>query len=136
MQKYSIKQLRHLLINEPEFHLTHSYFFDWVDEHKNTALATPTKNKMLIQVVKESMKKLLSKTDITVSQTMMCEVKGVNLIHGSILVEGRLTVFFYFSDLDWGMISAVKLGSTHTDFVRFRMIAHSKLDFTPQNQDN
>lgn len=45
MQNYSIKELRHLLVNENDFDKTKDYFFNWIDEHRNTAFATPAKIK-------------------------------------------------------------------------------------------
>ena len=136
MQTHSIKELRRLLLNESDFEKTKDYFFDWVSEHNSTAFGTTTKNKMLMTVLKSAISKVFKMDTIVFQNLLMHEVKGVHLIHGSANVEKITLAFFYFTDLDWGMMISFKLGSKEAGITRFRMIAFEKLDFNTDDQQN
>ena len=135
MQNYSIKELRHLLINEKEFDKTKDYFFDWIGEHNNTAFATPTKNKMVLSVLKGSMSKAFQK-DIVFKNATMFEIKRLNFVHGQAFIENMIMAFFYFTDLDWGMIMTADTKEEQGHNTRFRVISQEKNEFYFSDRQN
>ena len=133
MQQYAIKELRRLLVNEDEFEITKDYFFDWVKEHEKTAFNTRTKNKALTKLLNVGLSDAFKK-EISVQNIQMFEVKNIYFMHGMGSFERGNASFFYFSDIDWGMIVGVTPELCR--LTRFRMIAHEKLDFSTEGQEN
>ncbi len=103
MQNYSIKELRNLLLNEKDFNTIKDYFYDWLEEHQVTAFKTPTKNTKLQRVLQIGLT-LAYKKEIVFRGDQMREVTGINLIHGAALFDQMSVTFFYFTDLDLGLM--------------------------------
>ncbi len=133
MQQYAIKELRRLLLNEDEFEITKDYFFNWVKEHEKTAFNIRIKNKALTKLLNVGLSDAFKK-EIVVQNLQMFEIKNINLIHGMGSFARGNAVFFYFSDLNWGMTIGVT--PEICQISRFRMTGHEKLDFSPTGQEN
>ena len=136
MQNYSIKQLRHLLLNEKDFNIVKDYFHDWLDEHHETAFKTPTKNKKLLDIIKLGVS-LGHKQEIVLRGEEMREVKGINLIHGAAHLDqiGGGMTFFYFTDLDLGLMMTQSEKGTGI-ISRFQAIAAENNNFDFNERQN
>jgi hypothetical protein len=137
MQNYSIKQLRHLLVNEKDFNIVKDYFHDWLDEHHETAFKTPTKNKKLLSVIKYGLA-MAYKKEIVPRGEDMREVKGINLIHGAAHLDqiGGGMTFFYFSDLDLGLMMTEDPKNKEGIICRFQAIAAENNNFDFNERQN
>ena len=132
MQTYSINQLRHLLLNEKDFNTIKDYFYDWLEEHHVTAFKVPTKNKKLLNVIKIGLT-LAYKKEIVFRGEQMREVKGINLIHGAALFDQMSVTFFYFPDLDLGLMITVDEDAKKDNGIisRFQaLLAENNFDFS------
>jgi hypothetical protein len=137
MQNYSIKQLRHLLLNEKDFNIIKDYFHDWLDEHHETAFKIPTKNKKLLSVLKLGLS-IAYKKEIVFRGEQMREVKGSHLIHGAAhldQIDGGMT-FFYFTDLDWGLMMTEVPEKEEGIISRFQTIAAENNNFDFNERQN
>ncbi len=107
MQEFSIKELRRLLMagtTLEESENIKDYFFSWVKEHSATAFKVECKRKTMSNAIKDALSYAF-KRDITTREMRMFEVEKLHLLHGKCAFEtnGHAT-FFYFSDLDRGML--------------------------------
>lgn len=66
----------------------------------------------------------------------MREVKGINFLHGTAMIENMLMAFFYFTDLDWGMVMTTDETDQQGYITRFRLIAQEKNDFDFSDRQN
>jgi hypothetical protein len=104
MEKYTIKRLRHLVVNEQDFDVIQTYFFDWIESHETIAFEPiPAENPQLAEMLRINMATVYMKA-VNLDKLLIREVKSINFIHGSAFIEGDMLIFFYFTDLDWGII--------------------------------
>jgi hypothetical protein len=136
MQQYSIKQLRYLLVNEKDLDIVKDYFFNWVKEHNQTALATRTKNKNIVKIASLGISDFFKK-DIIIENATVFEVKGIHFTHGkgSFMRTGQ-AVFFYFTDLDWGMVMGITPSVSHISRFRMVVVQEKGSDFSMDGRDN
>lgn len=107
MQQYAIQELRRLLMASKKLNQcenTKDYFFNWVQEHTNTAFKVEHKGKQMSEALNEALT-FAFKRPILMRRLRMYEVKNLHFIHGmcSFEAQGQAT-FFYFSDLDRGLL--------------------------------
>ncbi len=107
MQQFSIKELRQLLMagrTLDESENIKDYFFSWVQEHNTTAFKVEYKGKEMTNAIKDALSYAF-KRDIAIRGLRMFAVKNLHLLHGTCAFEARgHATFFYFSDLDRGML--------------------------------
>ena len=107
MQQFSIQELRRLLMagrTLDESENIKDYFFSWVQEHTTTAFKVEQKGKEMSRALKDALSYAF-KRDISIRGLRMFEVKNLHLLHGTCAFETRgHATFFYFSDLDRGML--------------------------------
>ena len=126
-------ELRQNLMTEKTFSATFNKFFDIVEGDPTfMGRGQKSKNKKVLELV-STMLGLFFKIHrgaLVISQLQYVENTIDNMFHGSGMVKGHLFVFFYFSDLDKGMLSINKMGSSHNTIVRITSepVSHIKTD--------
>jgi hypothetical protein len=107
MQQYAIQELRRLLMATKtldDSEKTKDYFFNWIQEHNNTAFKVEYKGKQMGEALKEALT-FAFKRPIATRGMRIYEVKNLHFTHGMCFFEAHGTgTFFYFSDLDRGML--------------------------------
>jgi hypothetical protein len=107
MQQFTIQELRRLLMagrTLDECETIKDYFFNWVKEHTTTAFKVKFNNEDMTDAITDALSYAF-KRDIVTRGMQMFEVKSLHLLHGACVFETRgHATFFYFSDLDRGML--------------------------------
>jgi Fic family protein len=137
MQQFEIKELRRMLVKQltlEQCEDTKDYFFSWVKEHDSTAFKLDYKSKQMVKALNEALTQAF-KRDIVVQNLRMFEVKNIHFIHGMGTFEqrGRAT-FFYFSDLDRGML--IRADGKDYWLAVFRLIGSTEMGFSTEGQEN
>jgi hypothetical protein len=126
MQKKSIEDLRHALLNEPEFAEIFACYMAWLEENHVMAFDTPRiTNYKIMEAVKIGLGKYYE-TNIVFKHMRMHHVKSIHLFHGAGEAQGNKNiqvVLFYFEDMDMGLVSSIEAGSNVEGLVRFQIIS-------------
>ncbi len=98
-----LKTLKKMLQTEEDFQSTFNYFFDhfsqdnlFIDSSKKT------KHPFLKQVLKTLGKQIFN-TDVMITHLMILKFPKAQFYHGTCFMQGRMTAFFFFEDIDMGM---------------------------------
>jgi len=113
----SVKNLNALklkLISEPDFMVTMEYFFDHFaenDEFMKLGGPLPDRNHRIFEVVPRTGAELLTTYGVKLGNIAIGGLRPIyvaeeQFIHGSLMLERYLIVFFYFEDLDVGLLCA------------------------------
>jgi hypothetical protein len=123
-----IAELRQHLMTEKDFSVIFNKFFDITE----TDMAfmrdgQMSQNAPILSLVKTSIGIYFQKkeAEIKPKDMMFIENQKENLFHGSGLIFGHIFTFFYFQDLDKGMLGLCKIGTPQTTFMRIT-IEHLK----------
>lgn len=122
MEKYDelMKNLKEMLGNEEDFNKTFDYFFDCIGDQKGfNDLGKVTKVPILKKVFKKIGQEIFGDQG-QVTKLLPIYVKKYKFYHGPCFIDGRMAGFFFFQELDMGMISiAHHIESDRVSFVRF-----------------
>lgn len=125
--KNSIQDLRYALSNEPQFAKTFACYIAWLEENHAMAFDTPITNNSLKMAIQIGLSKFYE-TNVAFKHVSMQSVKSIDFIHGAGEVQGNKNiqvVFFYFTDLDMGLVSSIEEGSNVEGLVNFQIVPES-----------
>jgi hypothetical protein len=117
MEKHTIGGLKNILVNATDFHDIQDYFLTLTETNMHVIEGKAGKNKVLQQIVVQTVTKIAQQLGLieqgssimTITNMFMVEVRPRNFWHGSGVINGKyIFTFFYFADLDKGMVSAAK----------------------------
>lgn len=121
-----LEALKRLMTETDEFHKIQNYFFDHMAEKKSfLEYSKITEKEELKQIVAFICERLFKKKP-TIVLFMMMTIPDYPFFHGSFFVEGHIAAFFYFQEIDMGMLS-VSFGE-QTSHIRFSMIKRCTKD--------
>ena len=140
-QKPSIIGLKRMLPTEEEFSKTMSYFLDIAETNPSelmddSHLADENTREIFRQVLNAVMQKLSGKTRIVLSEYMCVEVPKAQFLHGCAFHDNRIINYFYFADLDRGLIAASVIGGTRVDYARVTALANRIMKPKPPDDLN
>lgn len=113
MEKHTIGGLKKILVASSHFYDIQDYFLTLTETNIASIEGKAGKNKVLKEVIGIILSQVCQNQDmieegskIVMVNMMMVEVRQRYFWHGSGLVNGKyIFSFFYFSDLDMGMVS-------------------------------
>jgi hypothetical protein len=117
MEKHTIGGLKNILVNATDFYEIQDYFLTLTETNMQAIEGKAGKNKVLQKIIVETVTKIAQQlgliekgSDImTITNMFMVEVRQRNFWHGSGFINGKhIFTFFYFADLDKGMVSSAK----------------------------
>jgi hypothetical protein len=108
MEKHTIGGLRQALVSESEFHKIQDYFLTLTETNFQAIDGQLGKNKILKEVIQIALGEVMGTSKPTLVNFMMIEVRKRYFWHGSGFVDGKIFTFFYFGDLDKGLITFSK----------------------------
>ncbi len=116
MEKHTIGGLKKILVASSRFYDIQDYFLTLTETNMAAIDGKSGKNKVLKDVIASTLTEICLRQDlieegskIIMVNMMMVEVRQRYFWHGSGLVNGKhVYTFFYFADLDMGMISVAK----------------------------
>ncbi len=105
MEKNTVGGLRQALVSESDFHKIQDYFLTLTETNIQAIDGQLGKNKTLKEVIQFVLGEVVGVSRPTLVNLMMVEVRKRNFWHGSGFVSGNIFTFFYFTDLDKGLIT-------------------------------
>lgn len=116
MEKHTVGGLKKILVASSRFYEIQDYFLTLTETNMASIEGKSGKNKVLKEVIASTLTEICLRQDmveegskIIMVNMMMVEVRPRYFWHGSGLVNGKhIYTFFYFADLDMGMISVAK----------------------------
>jgi hypothetical protein len=108
MEKHTVGGLRQALVSESDFHKIQDYFLTLTETNMQAIDGQLGKNKTLKEVIQFVLGGVIGVSKPTLVNLMMVEVRQRNFWHGSGFVSGNIFTFFYFADLDKGLITYSK----------------------------
>lgn len=120
MEKHTIGGLKKILVASSQFHEIQDYFLTLTETNSVALDGKLGKNSVLKQLIIATltqlcyMQNMVEKGEkIMLMNMFMVEVRQRYFWHGSGMVNGKyIFTFFYFADLDKGMVSISKSGYT------------------------
>ncbi|KXB09140.1 hypothetical protein AKJ60_00870 [candidate division MSBL1 archaeon SCGC-AAA385M11] len=115
-----IYELKGLLINESEFKETFKYFFDNLADHRNFLKQGEKSKAPILKKAFAKIGKEVFGTPGQVTNLLCIYIKRYKMYHGPCLIDGKMSTFFFFEDLDMGMIG-IDQGSNldYMSYIRF-----------------
>jgi hypothetical protein len=143
MEKHTIGGLKNILVAATNFDDIQEYFFTLTETNVAAISGNAGKNKALKDIVHSTLTMMcftqgLVEKDVKIILTnmSMVEVRTRNFWHGSGFVNGKhIFTFFYFADLDKGMVS-LALGKDNVLFARVSIKGASKSNPMADFSDN
>jgi len=115
----NLKELKTMLVTGKTFGDTFSSFMDISEQPGFFSFGDKSQNPILEKII-ETVLEQYFKTDVKVSHLLIVEIKEHDFFHGPFFANGRMASFFFFEDIDVGMISIVmNPGTSETSFLRF-----------------
>ncbi len=118
MERHTIGGLKNTLVSATDFYDIADYFLTLTETNYTAIDGKQSKNKVLTEMIAATVVqichayKLTTKSEtITLVNLFMIEVRERYFWHGSALINGSrqfILTFFYFSDLDKGLVSVAK----------------------------
>ena len=117
MEKHTIGGLKNILVNATDFYEIQDYFLTLTETNMQAIDGKAGKNKVLKEIVLQTVTKIAQQLELlergadrmTITNMLMVEVRQRNFWHGSGFINGKyIFTFFYFADLDKGMVSSAK----------------------------
>jgi hypothetical protein len=143
MEKHTIGGLKNILVAATDFDDIQEYFFTLTETNVAAISGNSSKNKALKDIIFSTLTMMCFTQDmiekgvkITLVNMSMVEVRTRYFWHGSGFVNGKhIFTFFYFSDLDKGMVS-LALGKDNVLFARISIKGVSKSNPMADFSDN
>ena len=108
MEKHTVGGLRQALVSESDFHKIQDYFLTLTETNLQAIDGKLGKNKSLKEIIQFILGEVVGVSRPTLVNLMMVEVRQRNFWHGSGFLNGNIFTFFYFADLDKGLITYSK----------------------------
>ncbi len=125
-----IQDLKDLLINESEFQKTFKYFFDNLADHRNFLEQGKKSKAPILKKAFAKIGKEVFGTPGQVTNLLCTYIKKYKMHHGPCLIDGKMSTFFFFEDLDMGMIGIVQ-GNNLDDMSYIRFTSYQIEGDTP-----
>jgi hypothetical protein len=101
-----LTELKMRLISATDFYAVFNYFFDHFGENEEFIdKSIPRHNSKLQHVLIASVEPVLQQRTILARKVMMFYVPHEKFYHGAAIFNGVLTNFFYFQEIDAGLIA-------------------------------
>lgn len=111
----SVKKLAELkvkLVTATDFHAVFNYFFDHFGENDAfMRIGEPKQNDQLQQVLVACAQPVLKQSVVAVRNAMMIYVAEQQFYHGGGMFNHMMANFFYFEDIDAGLLALADLAS-------------------------
>jgi hypothetical protein len=117
MEKHTIGGLKNILVAASDFYEIQDYFLTLTETNMQAIDGKSGKNKVLKEIVLHTVTKIAKQLELiepgadrmTITNMLMVEVRQRYFWHGSGIINGKyIFTFFYFADMDKGMVSAAK----------------------------
>lgn len=123
-EKDSLKLLSTLkmkMVQANDFGKVMDYFFDHFGENDQfMRLGEPTRHELLEQVLAATAKQTLRTSKVQITNGFFIHLPEQQFLHGACQLNGRLSNFFYFEDIDSGMVAIVtEPTKSETQIARF-----------------
>jgi hypothetical protein len=119
MLERELSALRETLVGESDFARTIGAFFDLTERGPLIVLSRPARFPILEQTVGRVAVEALGLDPYREQWGSLFLLRYRELIHGGIQLAGRLGTFFYFEDLETGLLSIQ--GGAATQLARFQL---------------
>ncbi|GIV11071.1 MAG: hypothetical protein KatS3mg020_0562 [Fimbriimonadales bacterium] len=97
--------LRKKLQQEKNHGAIMNYFFDHFADHQAfVRMSEPTRNELIETVLPIVVQALLGQRNVAVVNLLQLRVPSQQLLHGGFMAGGAMGAFFYFEDLDEGLV--------------------------------
>ena len=112
--------LKDKLVTAKEFKEPLDYFFDHFGEDPDFfEVGERADNPFLESMVAIIGKELFKKEEILVSHFLVVEIPGYHFFHGTCFIQGNVSNFLYFEDIDMGLLAVFISAMRVTQLVRF-----------------
>jgi hypothetical protein len=130
-----LAELKIKLVTATNFKTIFNFFFDHFGENEEfLKVGGPKHNELLQQVLVTSAQSVLKKSAIIVNNLLMVYVEEKQFYHGCAMFNHMLVNFFYFEDIDAGLLALAPLSSeAESVIIRFSIRAVSGVRKTPSN---
>lgn len=129
-----IQALKIKMSVEKELNTIFGYFMDELAEDDEfIRMGEHTENELLHKTIEFVAAQLLKKEHVTASHILFKRLRKQKFVHGPCFIEGNMVTFFYFQDLDAGMMVLCHPRSYKTEYVRFSTQMLGQLPHTQQN---
>ena len=113
--------LRERMLHPTDFETAVSYFLEEFAGDEAFVRASEREDApQLIAVLRIGVSKALGKP-VEVGDAIVSHLTGHHFFHGHARAEGRVVLFFYFQDLDTGILMVVPGAQGQMDIARFRV---------------
>jgi len=103
-----------------EFNKPWHYFFDHLGENPEFLRIGIETQSPFLEAALAEIGKSVFKAEASVSNLLMLEIEGQDFIHGGCLLQGRLTNFLFYKDINVGLVSVLmSLQTSEYLFIRF-----------------
>ena len=122
MRNTFVTALKQTLVTEDSFAETFNQFLLLTEENRGgfRDQGKEQENEAIISMLGVGLGQLFEIKQVILNMVMTVYIKEEAMFHGSCFCNGHIVTFFYFSDLDRGMVSAAKFGTRRTHFIRIR----------------
>ena len=130
MRNTYVSALKQTLIEEEDFGLTFQKFFRLSEQNQGGFMQQGKRqhNEMVATMLGVGLGRLYGlKKQVELVKLLILFLKGDAMYHGACFCNGHIVSFFYFSDIDRGMISSTKMGGGGmVDYLRVQSLVLSK----------
>lgn len=116
-----LAELKDMVLYEPEFIKTFTYFFDNLSDHEeflSSKVSHSAKNEVLAQIIRFALEQYFGKRQLKISDVRMLRVRGTPFYHGSFTAERQVCGFIYFEDIARGILAVTRIGDPMSHFMR------------------
>ncbi|MCS6919122.1 MAG: hypothetical protein NZM28_05075 [Fimbriimonadales bacterium] len=105
MTEGKFNTLRKKLQQEKNHGAVMTYFFDhFADHHAFIQMSEPTRSELIEMALPIVLQSLLGQPNVAVLNLMQLRVPSQKMLHGGFMAGGAMGAFFYFEDLDIGLV--------------------------------
>ena len=124
-QKPTISGLKKILPIEKDFSNIMDYFLRIAETNfreLDGVADTGDLSKIFQQVVSSVIATTKGTSSVVLKNFLCVDVAPAQFVHGGAMTQYGMATFLYFKDLDQGMVSLAKLGSSEVQFARIKTI--------------
>lgn len=105
MTQGKFETLRRKLQQEKNHSAVMNYFFNHFADHAEfVQMSEPTRNELIETALPIVLQALLGQRYVAVQNLMQLRVPSQQMLHGGFMAGGAMGAFFYFEDLDMGLV--------------------------------
>jgi hypothetical protein len=119
MTNEKVSTLEQKVLSEQDFIAIYNYFMDHFGDHKAFGqLGERVLVPQLLDIFGQVGQAVLQKKEIRLEQPNIIKVQKWKMLHGFMQMEDRLLCFFYLKNINRGMISICKMGTSLVHYAR------------------